>query len=156
MDGKMVKVVPCWRGNALEVKSRWADACRKKNSEHMPQKKRFQVGGHSQRAAGEPSIFERPANVAASKQPCAGEPCNFLFCQFFRTKDYWIHNSKRLGRETSFRSKRKRPCPAQSVFGGRHGGIDGVGKMKALAKHAPLQIVMILFKVLKDERVKMR
>ena len=48
------------------------------------------------------------------------------------------------------------PLAAQSVFGGRHGGIDGVGKMKALAKHAPLQIVMILFKVLKDERVKMR
>lgn len=44
----------------------------------------------------------------------------------------------------------------QSVFGGRHGGIDGVGKMKALAKHAPLQIVMILFMILKDERVKMR
>ena len=55
-----------------------------------------------------------------------------------------------------FEAKEKGHAPRSLFSVVDHGGIDGVGKMKALAKHAPLQIVMILFKVLKDERVKMR
>ncbi|CAL1160927.1 unnamed protein product [Cladocopium goreaui] len=39
MDGKMVKVVPCWRGNALEVKSRWADTLKE-----LPVNRRFLKG----------------------------------------------------------------------------------------------------------------
>eukprot|EP00435_Cladocopium_sp_Y103_P002845 s812_g1.t1 len=39
MDGKKVKVVPCWRGNALEVKSRWADTLKE-----LPVNRRFLKG----------------------------------------------------------------------------------------------------------------
>ena len=46
--------------------------CRRNN---FRLRKRFQVGGHSQRAAGEPSILEGPANVDASKKSQAQSMC---------------------------------------------------------------------------------